>query len=50
MVEKMQYSTPHVSVVMIQEDIVTTSGNGLNVDVWFGNSASPTDGGEFYED
>ena len=51
MVEKMQYLTPQISLVMINEDIVTTSGNGLNVDVWFGASTptGETDGGAFYE-
>ena len=50
----MQYLTPQISLVMINEDIITTSGNGgngLNVDVWFGtsNPTGGTDGGAFYD-
>ncbi len=43
-----QFQVLKISVVTIEEDIVTASG--LNVDIWFENSsARETEEGGFYE-
>ncbi len=45
---KKQFQALKISVVTIEEDIVTASG--LNVDIWFGNSSvEETEEGGFYE-
>ena len=45
---KKQFQELKISVITIEEDIVTASG--LNVDIWFGSSSvGETEEGGFYE-